>query len=142
MVEFHRGETGTPLKGREGLWQPYPVEYKHGKKGISTAADALQLCCQAMCLEEMLLCDVPTGCIFYHETRRREEIAIDSALREQALAMSKQMNEYFRRGHTPRVKKHAGCNRCSMKEICLPKLQKTNDVAAYIHNAVEEVKTL
>lgn len=142
VVEFHRGQRGTPLKGREGLWQPTPVEYKHGKKGISTQADALQLCCQAMCLEEMLLCDVPIGFIFYHETRRREEIALDTALREQALTMAKQMNEYFHRGYTPRVKQHAGCNRCSLKEICLPKLQKTNDVTAYIRNAVEEVKSL
>ena len=142
VVEFHRDASGINISGREGRWRVFPIEYKHGEPGVGTTADTIQLCCQAMCLEEMLLCDVPSGCIFYHETRRREKISMDSALREQALAMAKQMNEYFKRGYTPRVKQHAGCNRCSLKEICLPKIQKTNDVAAYIHNAVEEVKAL
>ena len=56
VLEFRRGETGIPLKGREGLWQPYPVEYKCGKPKEGTE-DTLQLCGQAMCLEEMLCCD-------------------------------------------------------------------------------------
>lgn len=137
VVEFHQGDRGIPLKGREGLWQPFPVEYKHGKKGISTQADALQLCCQAICLEEMLLCEVKVGAIFYQETRRREEIALDEGLREQARAMAAEMNEYFRRGYTPKVKKRAGCKSCSLKEACLPQLQQDNDVWGYIHGAVE-----
>ena len=138
VVEFHRGSKGIPQKGREGLWQPFPVEYKHGKKGISTVADALQLCCQAICLEEMLLCDVPTGAIFYQETHRREEIALDEALRTQAGEMAAEMNEFFRRGYTPKVRRKAGCKSCSMKEECLPQLLQSSDVAMYIHSAVEE----
>ena len=55
VLEFRHGETGIPLKGREGLWQPYPVEYKRGKPKEGTE-DTLQLCGQAMCLEEMLCC--------------------------------------------------------------------------------------
>lgn len=51
VLEFRRGKTGIPLKGREGLWQPYPVEYKRGQPKENTA-DALQLCGQAMCLEK------------------------------------------------------------------------------------------
>lgn len=138
VVEFHQGDTGIPLKGREGLWQPFPVEYKHGKKGISTQADSLQLCCQAICLEEMLLCNVPTGAVFYQETHRREEIALDEALREQAREMAAEMNEYFVRGYTPKVRRKAGCKSCSLKEECLPQLLQSSDAAMYIHSAVEE----
>lgn len=63
VLEFHRGKTGIPLKGREGLWQPYPVEYKRGQPKENTA-DALQLCGQAMCLEEMLCCEIPRGALW------------------------------------------------------------------------------
>ena len=68
MLEFRRGETGIPLKGREGLWQPYPVEYKRGKPKEGTE-DTLQLCGQAMCLEEMLCCEIPRGALYYGERK-------------------------------------------------------------------------
>lgn len=70
VVEFHSGSTGIPLDGRCGLWQPYPVEYKRGRPKQDTA-DALQLCGQAMCLEEMLCCEIPVGALYYGETRHR-----------------------------------------------------------------------
>ena len=63
VLEFRRSEQGVPLKGREGLWQPYPVEYKRGKPKEGTE-DALQLCGQAMCLEEMLCCEIPRGALY------------------------------------------------------------------------------
>ena len=63
VLEFRRGKTGIPLKGRQGLWQPYPVEYKRGQPKENTA-DALQLCGQAMCLEEMLCCEIPRGALW------------------------------------------------------------------------------
>ena len=64
VVEFHATPKGVPLQGEEGLWQPYPVEYKRGKPK-SHQADELQLCAQAMCLEEMLCCSIPEGALFY-----------------------------------------------------------------------------
>lgn len=140
VVEFRRSEAGVPLKGREGLWQPYPVEYKHGRKGVGTRADALQLCCQAICLEEMLLCQVPRGAVFYHQTRQREEIELDDALRAQAYAMAEEMNACFARGYTPNVKPRTGCRSCSLREACLPQMLAKADVAAYVHRAVEEVR--
>lgn len=139
VVEFHRSASGIPLKGRNGLWQPFPIEYKHGKKGIGTQADALQLCCQAICLEEMLLCQIPRGALFYQETRKREEIDLNDALRTQAYAMADEMNAYFSRGFTPKVKPKAGCRSCSLKEVCLPQLLSKADVAAYVHRTMEEV---
>jgi len=139
VVEFHRDPEGIPLKGKEGRWRPYPVEYKHGKRGIGTEADALQLCCQAICLEEMLLCPVPAGAVFYQSTRRREEISFDAALRQRALSMAEEMNHCFDRGHTPRVKRKAGCNSCSLREVCLPKMLQGGGAASYVRRAIEEV---
>ena len=57
VVEFHKSNDGVPLHGRDELWLPYPIEYKHGKSK-TIDADRLQLCAEAMCLEEMLACDI------------------------------------------------------------------------------------
>lgn len=58
VVEFIRDEQGVVLAGQAGTWRPYPVEYKRGSSK-ETDADRLQLCCQAMCLEEMLCTEIP-----------------------------------------------------------------------------------
>ncbi len=71
VVEFHRNACGVSLHGREGLWLPYPAEYKRGKPKEDDC-DQLQLCAQAMCLESMFVCDIPEGCLFYGELRRRQ----------------------------------------------------------------------
>ena len=60
VVEFHQNPEGVPFQGKEGLWLPYPVEYKRGRPKENNA-DELQLCAQAMCLEEMLCCTVSEG---------------------------------------------------------------------------------
>jgi hypothetical protein len=80
VVEFLRDENGAELAGREGRWRPYPVEYKRGVPK-ETDADRLQLCCQALCLEEMLCCEIPEGALFYGETRRRERVELTDELR-------------------------------------------------------------
>ena len=139
VVEFRRDPQGISLKGKEGLWRPMPIEYKHGMRGIGTEADALQLCCQAICLEEMLLCAIPVGAVFYHSTRRREVIAFDEPLRERVLHMAEEMNEYFARGYTPRVKRKAGCKSCSLIDVCLPKMLQGSGAASYVRQAIEEV---
>lgn len=71
VVEFRQNPCGVPLAGREGRWQPFPVEYKRGKPKAHRA-DEIQLCAQAVCLEEMLCCAIPAGALFYGETRRRQ----------------------------------------------------------------------
>lgn len=123
VVEFHKASDGITLHKYEGLWKPYPIEYKKGKPKEHNA-DELQLCAQAMCLEEMLLCDIPSGCLFYGETRRRQEVEFTSELREQVKVMLKEMQELWKKGYTPKVKTQKGCNACSLKEICTPGLQK------------------
>ena len=137
VVEFHRGTEGIPLKGQEGLWQPYPVEYKRGAPK-TTDADKLQLCAQAMCLEEMLCCDIPEGAIFYGEIRRREVVDLDEELRGKVRSLLEQMHDLYRRSHTPKVKPTKGCNACSLKELCLPKLVKKRSVMDYLRKSLEE----
>lgn len=137
VVEFHRDPLGVSLPGYEGRWIPYPVEYKRGKPKANDA-DRLQLCAQAICLEEMLMCDIPEGSLYYGETRRREIVSLDAELRGKVLEMLEQMRKYYRAGHTPRARQHKGCNACSLKDICLPRLGKPLDVSAYIQMRLED----
>lgn len=137
VVEFCADDGGVPLNGRAGRWRATPVEYKRGQTKESDA-DRLQLCAQAMALEEMLVCDVANGYLFYGETRRRETVAFTPELRQKTLATAAEMNEYFRRDYTPKVKPGRQCSACSLKEICLPKLCGRSDAAAYIRARLEE----
>ena len=137
VVEFHRGGEGIPLAGQEGLWQPYPIEYKRGEPK-STDADKLQLCAQAMCLEEMLCCDISEGAIFYGEIRRREVVDLDEELRKRVRTLLSEMHDLYCRSHTPKVKPTKGCNACSLKELCLPKLVKKRSVMDYLRKSLEE----
>ena len=137
VLEYHRGNTGIPIAGKDGLWQPFPVEYKRGKPREDTG-DALQLCGQAMCLETMLCCDIPEGALYYGEIRRRERVAFTPELRTQVRQMLEQMHDLYQRGYTPKVRPTKSCNACSMKELCLPKLMKNRSVSAYLKAAMEE----
>lgn len=137
VVEFRRTEAGVPLRGYDGRWQPYPVEYKRGEPKPGNA-DALQLCAQAMCLEEMLLCDIPEGSLYYGETRRRERVRLDASLRAEVIAALEQMHRYASAGHTPKARPTKGCNACSLRDICVPRLVRTSDVASYIRDRLED----
>lgn len=137
VLEFHRCGTGIPLRDRQGLWQPYPVEYKRGKPKQDTA-DELQLCAQAMCLEEMLCCGIPAGALYYGEIRRRTEIMFSPELRQEVRTLLAQMHELYEKGRTPKVRPSKSCNACSLKELCLPKLLRERSVSAYVRRAAEE----
>ena len=138
VVEFRQTPEGVPLRGEDGLWLPYPVEYKRGKpKGHQ--ADELQLCAQAMCLEEMFCCAVAEGALFYGEPRRRTQIVFTPELREAVTAMSAEMHALYARGHTPKVKPRKSCGACSLKELCLPALLGRRSAAAYLRENMEEM---
>jgi CRISPR-associated exonuclease Cas4 len=97
---------------------PYPVEYKLGRRhGIHPD---LQLCAQALCLEEMLSKPVLHGAIFYHGTRRRHEVAIDAALRRLTLAALAEVREVLRSQRLPPAPNDARCPSCSLHNACLP----------------------
>lgn len=137
VVEFHRSPSGVSLAGREGLWLPYPVEYKKGSDQTKES-DEVQLCGQALCLEEMLCCQIPEGSLFYGETRRRTRVAFDGTLRQRTLDLLHELLGYMDRGYTPGAKLHKGCNACSLRDICLPKLSRAPSVADYIHDRAGE----
>lgn len=137
VLEFHADSRGVPLPGEAGTWLPYPVEYKRGSSK-ENPADRLQLCGQAMCLEEMLCCDIPEGALFYGETRRREIVCFTDELRQEVRDRLAEMHRLYRRAYTPKVKPSKGCNACSLKELCLPKLLKTQSVSSYLAAAEEE----
>ena len=136
VVEFHADPDGIPLRREEGLWIPFPVEYKRGAPK-SHQADELQLCAQAMCLEEMLCCTIPEGALFYGETKHRSAVSFTPALRQQVHDMAEEMHQLRRRGQTPKAKPSKSCSACSLKELCLPALMKAKDVDAYLHQAME-----
>ena len=137
VVEFRRSENGVNLFGHEGRWQPYPVEYKRGKPK-EDLSDILQLCTQAICLEEMLCCTIEEGYLFYHETHRREKVVVTKELRQQVFDMFKEMNDYYDRGYTPKAKYNKKCRNCSMKDLCLPKISKHRSVGTYYQLSLEE----
>ena len=136
VVEFTVDPGGVPLQGREGLWKPFPVEYKRGKPKDDDI-DRLQLCGQAMCLEEMLGCPIERGALYYGEIRRREQVELTKELREKVTAMLLEMHEYQKRGYTPKVKPGPHCRACSLREVCLPVLCKNPSADAYLQKALE-----
>lgn len=137
VLEFHKDPEGVPLRGCEGKWVPYPVEYKKGAEKENDA-DRLQLCCQAMCLEEMLCVDIPEGALYYGETKRRERVVFSKELREKVKSLLQEMRQYYMQGYTPKVKPSKSCNACSVKELCLPRLLKVQKASAYVKQTLEE----
>ena len=138
VVEFHAAPEGVPIQGEDGLWRPYPVEYKRGKPK-EHQADELQLCAQAMCLEEMLCCSIPDGSLYYGETRRRAAVSFSEDLRRQVRACAEEMHQLYQRGHTPKARPGKACSACSLKELCLPQLARREPVSAYLKRAMEEL---
>ena len=139
VVEFHRSEDGVWLSGREGKYRVVPVEYKRGSPK-ATDVDALQIAAQALCLEEMLCCEIPYGYIYYGETRHREEIEFQAALRTKVRDMFAEMHRYYEQRYTPKVKRNKSCNACSLKDICMPALNKSISVSDYIDSKLHEGK--
>ena len=140
-VEFHRiskdtESLGTLLEDHEGYWKPRPVEYKRGRPKADNR-DAVQLCAQAICLEEMLSVSIAEGDLFYGEIRRRETIFFTEELRDQVKSLARQMLIAFRSGSTPAPSPGKQCKACSLLNICLPKLGKVKSIKAYIQTALE-----
>ena len=116
VVEFRRSPDGVSLRKREGLWQPYPIEYKRGKpkEGLE---DKLQLCGQAMLI-----------------------VSFTQELRGQVQSSLEEMHDLYQKRYTPKVKPTKSCNACSLKDICVPKLLRAKKVADYLSKAMEELQ--
>lgn len=130
VVEFHRvDDGGCALPGHPGRWRPYPVEYKRGRSKAEDC-DRVQLCAQAMALEEMLDVEIPEGAIFYGQPRRRECVNIDRPLRAQTRQIASEIHAIFARGELPTAESGPKCEHCSLRELCMPEPRRASD---YLH---------
>jgi len=142
VVEFHRvpegEEGGVCLEGAGGRWRPVPVEYKRGRLRHEEGYE-VQLCAQAMCLEEMLNVVVPAGAVFYGKTRRRLEIAFDEKLRRETEAAARRLHELLRGDATPKAVPGRKCRCCSLADLCLPRsLEGRMNVAKYLSDTISQ----
>lgn len=126
IVQFHKDDAGVYLPKYKDKFRPYPIEYKRGK-GQSILADSVQLCAQAMCLEEMLCCTVEKGALFYGEPHRRTEMYFTEEIREKVKESAKDMHNIYHSKKTPKAIWVRYCNQCSLKDICLPGLSKSKE---------------
>ena len=124
IVEFHRLEDDT--------WQPFPVEYKRGKPKADDC-DKVQLCAQALCLEEMLNTHISRGAIFYGKTRRRLDVSFDEKLRQKTEDTARSVRALMESGRTPSPVYTKKCESCSLVGQCLPKtMGKKRSVKSYL----------
>lgn len=123
VVEFKKNVNGISIKNYDGFYIPYPVEYKRGKPKIDNC-DRLQLCAQALCLEEMLSCKIKEGSLFYGEPRRREVVIFSNDLREEVKKIILKMHLFLKKQTTPEAQIQKHCDSCSLKNECLPKILK------------------
>jgi CRISPR-associated exonuclease Cas4 len=141
VVEFEQvtdHANSVKLEGRRGHWRPFPVEYKRGKPKTSHI-DRIQLCAQALCIEEMMGVTINVGAMFYWEVRAREAVAFTDQLRQKVGELATEMHQLFTRGVTPAAEKRPTCRRCSLKDVCLPELQATESVHSYLQRAIREL---
>ncbi|AQT68715.1 CRISPR-associated protein Cas4 [Anaerohalosphaera lusitana] len=138
VVEFLRSETGIVLPGTEGLWQPFPVEYKRGKPKTDSS-DSIQLCAQAMCLEEMLNVSIEKAAVFYGRPRKRFEVDVTDELREETVTVLKAIRTMLTTGQTPKAKYSRKCKSCSLYARCMPRTTGISKrIGAYISKAYED----
>lgn len=123
IVEFH--------SSGDGSWRPLPVEYKRGRPKKDDI-DRVQLCTQAVCLEEMLGCTVPEGALYYGQKKRRFNVAFDASLREKTARTAAAVHVLLARGETPPPRYDARCESCSFMPLCLPKVATRKRVGQYL----------
>lgn len=141
-VEFRRvgddDPAGAALPNVPGRWAPFPVEYKRGRPK-SHRADEVQLCAQAMCLEEMLEVAIPAGAIFYGETRRRLDVAFDAALRALTERTAADVRQLLAAGVVPPAEHGKWCESCSLADDCRPRSQ-GRSARAWLARRLEEIE--
>jgi len=130
VVEFHRQADSS--------WLPFPVEYKRGKPKRDVS-DKVQLCAQALCLEEMLVVSIPEGALFYGRTRHRFDVVFDTYLRRETEETARRVRSLLTSGLTPPPVYTQRCEQCSLMEVCMPKtIQKKRTVRGYIARMLDE----
>lgn len=130
---------GVTVQGHTGYWKVYPVEYKRGKPKVDER-DEVQLCAQAISLEEMLHTSIECGYLYYGETKHREKVLFTPELREHTRNLASKMHDLFHRQITPRALSKKNCRLCSLIDICLPDLTAKNlSPEKYIERQLHEL---
>ena len=123
-----------------GAWRVTPVEYKRGRPK-SDDCDRVQLCAQAMCLEEMLGVPIQAGELFYGRPRRRTEVVFDAVLRNTTVAAAERLQALIAAGETPQARGEAKCRSCSLVELCMPGLSSKRSAAKFVAAQLEGALT-
>lgn len=124
------------LPGVAGLWRPAPVEYKRGRPKRDRM-DEVQLCAQALCLEEMLNVTISLGALYYGQTRRRLDVAFDTDLRAETERLAMRMRELWDKRQTPRAEYAPKCRNCSLVELCRPKgIRENRSAKRYVSRSI------
>ncbi len=130
-IELHQNE--------EGQWLPFPVEYKRGKPKLDDC-DKVQLCAQALCLEEMLNVCIPAGALYYGKTRHRLDVVFNEVLRDKTKDTAMRLHKFISEGKTPKPVYTPKCKKCSLISICMPKIvEKSIPIDEYLDKQIEEV---
>jgi len=130
--------SGAMLPGVAGRWRPFPVEYKRGKRKAEQSY-FVQLCAQALCLEEMLKTEVPAGALYHGKSRRRQPVAFDAALRGKTIALAGKLRELIAAGTAPPPEYGPKCKFCSLLPQCVPRLPRSRSAEAYVAKSVREI---
>jgi len=127
-VEFHReGER----------WSPFPVKHKRGQPKADRC-DEVQLCAQALCLEEMLGVRIDCGALYYGKIRHRRDVIFDKSLRDETENTARQVHELFENGITPAAKYSEKCKSCSLYDLCVPRsTSRYRSATNYLNRIIE-----
>lgn len=151
VVEFHRLDSsfcedtpngdmpaGVALPEVSGFWKPFPVEYKRGRLKHERSFE-VQLCAQALCLEEMLSAQIASGALFYGKSMRRRDVEFTYELRHETEVAARRMHDLIALGRTPPPIYEKRCDSCSLIGECLPKtIQKRRSVKTYLTRILGE----
>jgi CRISPR-associated exonuclease Cas4 len=149
VVEFHAVPNGGQppaeqsaefaVQRQSDSWQPFPIEYKRGKPKFDRC-DEVQLCAQALCLEEMLSVSVLRGALFYGRPRRRTEVAFDESLRRETEQLAARLHELTRSAQTPPARYEKKCESRSLISVCLPRATGgSRSASRYLSGAIDEI---
>ena len=137
VVEFHKSDQGIILQGHKGHWTPFPVEYKRGRPKTNSC-DEVQLCAQAVCLEEMLKTAISKGALYYGMPRRRKEVLFTDGLRNETKVVAQNLHEMMKNKITPKALYSKKCDSCSLCNNCLTKaIVNKKKVQSYLDDAFD-----
>ncbi len=142
VVEYHRcrptyAANGVRLANREGFWIPRPVEYKSGHQRKEESY-AIQLCAQALCLEEMHDVTITEGCLYYAASQRRLEVSLDERLRKRTATLALDLHRVMETQEASVANPGPRCRTCSLNTMCLPTIAHRKSALKFIADAVRE----